>query len=144
MGVGFGISLVKNRATGQRRWFRYACALRQDRNIFLGWNGTIHGHEFETFEVLTDDDQGLLVERTVACRPLLALRIFRDPIHPELGDVQPPEHWSYRAGSAARKSISRRMYPRIEPMETLLFDHVGQPSDLVNRSPSAIPDFRLG
>jgi hypothetical protein len=91
MGVGFGISLVKNRATGQRRWFRYACALRQDRNIFLGWNGTIHEHEFETFEVLTDDDQGLLVERTVACRPLLALRIFRDPINPELGDVQPPE-----------------------------------------------------
>ena len=29
-------------------------------------------------------------------------------------------------------------------METLLFDSVGQPSDLMNRSPSAIPDFRLG
>jgi hypothetical protein len=51
-------------------------------NIFLGWNGTIHGHEFESFEVLTDNDQGLLVERTVAYRPLLALLTFRDLMYP--------------------------------------------------------------
>ena len=106
-GVGFRMSLVKNRATGERRCFRYTRALRQDRNIFLGWNGTIHGHEFESFAVLTDNDQGLLVERTVAYRPLLTLQIFRGLMYPELRDVQPPEHWSYAAGSAARKSICR-------------------------------------
>jgi hypothetical protein len=129
----------QNRAAGQRRFFRHTCALRQDRNIFLGWNGTIPGHEFESFEVLTDNNQGLLVKRIVACRRLLALRIFRDLLCPRLKDVQPPEYWSYAAGSAAKKSICRRVCLRIEPMEIRIFDNVGQPSDPMNRSASAIP-----
>ena len=32
--------------------------------------------------MLTDNDQGLLVERTVAYRPLLALLTFRDLMYP--------------------------------------------------------------
>jgi hypothetical protein len=131
----------QNRATGQRRFFRHTCALRQDHNIFLGWNGTIPGHEFESFEVLADNDQGLLEKRIVAYRPLLALQIFRDLMYPKLKDLQPPEYWSYAAGSAAKTSICRRVCVRIEPMETRLFDSVGQPSDLMNRSASAIPHF---
>src|SRR2546422_236582 len=37
-----------------------------DRNTFLRWKGTIQDHEIESFEILADDDQGLIVERTIA------------------------------------------------------------------------------
>jgi len=42
------------------------------RTIFLRWKGKIHGDEFDSFEVLTDNELGLLLERTVAYRPFPA------------------------------------------------------------------------
>jgi hypothetical protein len=47
-----------------------------DRTTLLRWQGTVEGHKIESLELLTDDDNGLLLERTVAYRP--ALKIFRD------------------------------------------------------------------
>ncbi len=43
-----------------------------DHNALLRWKGKIEGHEIESLEVLTDDEQGLIVERTIAYRPLPA------------------------------------------------------------------------
>jgi hypothetical protein len=40
--------------------------------------GTVEGHKIESLELLTDDENGLLLERTVAYRPFPALKLFRD------------------------------------------------------------------
>jgi hypothetical protein len=66
-----------------------------DRTTFLRWKGTIHGHEFESFEVLTDNEQGLLFERIVAYRPFPAARIVREEMFADLKDVLGPSYWEY-------------------------------------------------
>jgi hypothetical protein len=48
-----------------------------DRTTFLWWKGMIDGHEIESFDVLVDNAEGLLQERTVAYRPFPAVAIFR-------------------------------------------------------------------
>src|ERR1700748_3077358 len=48
-----------------------------DRTTMLRWQGTVEGHKIESLELLRDDDNGLLLERTVAYRPFPALKIFR-------------------------------------------------------------------
>ncbi len=68
-----------------------------DHNTFLRWKGKIEGHEIESLEVLTDNDQGLVVERTIAYRPLPAVKLFRDAMYPILKDVLPAEYWEYSA-----------------------------------------------
>jgi hypothetical protein len=47
-----------------------------DCTTFLWWKGTIDGHEIESFDVLVDNAEGLLQERTVAYRPFPAVAIF--------------------------------------------------------------------
>src|ERR1700693_1138915 len=46
-----------------------------DRTTFLRWRGTVEGHTIESLELLTDNKDGLLLERTVAYRPFPALKI---------------------------------------------------------------------
>ena len=59
----------------------YVCEGKIDeRTTLLRWQGTVEGHKIESLELLTDDENGLLVERTVAYRPFPALRIFRDKL----------------------------------------------------------------
>src|SRR5260370_12109942 len=38
------------------------------RTTFLRWQGTVQGHNIESLELLTDDESGLLLERTIAAR----------------------------------------------------------------------------
>jgi hypothetical protein len=71
-----------------------------DRNTFLRWKGTIEGREIESFGVLTDNDQGLIVEYTIAFRPLPAIQIFRDAIYPVVKEILGPEYWEYSASAA--------------------------------------------
>src|ERR1700733_12365008 len=40
-----------------------------DRTTLLGWEGKVEGHKIESLELLTDDENGLLLERTIAYRP---------------------------------------------------------------------------
>ena len=47
-----------------------------DRTTLLRWQGEVEGHALESLELLTDDVDGLLLERTVAYRPFPALKIF--------------------------------------------------------------------
>jgi hypothetical protein len=70
-----------------------------DRNTFLRWKGTIEGREIESFGVLTDNDQGLIVEYTIAFRPLPAIQIFRDALYPVVKDILGPEYWEYAASA---------------------------------------------
>ncbi len=86
----------------------YTAEYRLDEhNTFLRGKGKIEGHDIESLEVLTDNDQGLVVERTIAYRPLPALQIFRDAMYPMLKDILPPEYWEYSApaGSAVVNAI---------------------------------------
>jgi hypothetical protein len=40
-----------------------------ERTTFLRWEGTMDGHKIESLEVIVDNDDGLIVERTIALRP---------------------------------------------------------------------------
>jgi hypothetical protein len=70
-----------------------------DRNTFLRWQGEIEGHEIESLGVVTDNDQGLVVEYTIAFRPLLAIQVFRHVLYPLVKDILGPEYWEYSASA---------------------------------------------
>jgi hypothetical protein len=55
-----------------------------DRTILLRWAGEIDGREIESLEVLVDNNEGLIIERTIAYRPLPAVEIFRNAMRPML------------------------------------------------------------
>src|SRR3954469_20418514 len=40
-----------------------------ERTTFLRWVGTMDGHKIESLEVIVENEQGLIVERTIALRP---------------------------------------------------------------------------
>ena len=66
-----------------------------ERTTFLRWVGTMDGHKIESFEVIVDDEQGLIVERTIAMRPFPAVKLFRDAMYASLKDKLPPDVWDY-------------------------------------------------
>jgi len=68
-----------------------------DRTTFLRWVGTIDGHKIESFEVIVDNEEGLIVERTIAMRPYPAVKLFRDAMYEALKDKLPPDVWDYPA-----------------------------------------------
>src|SRR5215467_624778 len=37
-----------------------------ERTTFLRWEGTMQGHKLQSLEIIVDNEQGLIVERTVA------------------------------------------------------------------------------
>jgi hypothetical protein len=47
---------------------------------FLRWVGTMDGHKFESLEIILDNEQGLIGERTIALRPDRAVKLFRATI----------------------------------------------------------------
>jgi hypothetical protein len=74
----------------------YVLECKVDANTtLLRWKGTIDGHPLESLELLTNDANGLLVERTIAFRPFPALRIFRDKMKENLGDSVGIGMWDY-------------------------------------------------
>jgi hypothetical protein len=76
---------------------RYVFEARvDDRTTLLRWQGTVEGHRIESLELLTDDESGLIVERTVAYRPFPALRIFRDRLVALNAGKLPPDMWDYQ------------------------------------------------
>jgi hypothetical protein len=75
-----------------------------DRTTFLRWAGTMDGHKIESLEVIVDNEQGLIEERTVSLRPYPAVKLFRDSMYAALKDKLPADVWDYPApkGSLAR------------------------------------------
>ena len=68
-----------------------------NRTTLLRWQGAVEGHKIESLELLTDDENGLLVERTVAYRPFPALKIFRDRLIELNAGKLPADMWEYQA-----------------------------------------------
>ena len=74
----------------------YVLECKIDANtILLRWKCTIDGHPLESLELLVDDANGLLIERTIAFRPFPALRIFRDKMKESLDDSLGTGMWDY-------------------------------------------------
>jgi len=67
------------------------------RTTFMRWEGTMDGHKIESLEVIVDNDEGLIVERTIALRPYPAVKLFRDALYASLKDKLPPDVWDYPA-----------------------------------------------
>jgi len=42
-----------------------------------------------------DNDEGLIVERTIALRPYPVVKLFRDAMYASLKDKLPPDVWDY-------------------------------------------------
>ena len=66
-----------------------------EHTTFLRWVGTMDGHKIESLEVIVDNEQGLIVERTISLRPYPALKLFRDAMYASLKDKLPPDVWDY-------------------------------------------------
>src|SRR5215470_4124792 len=66
-----------------------------ERTTFLRWVGTMDGHKIESFEVIVDNEQGQILERTIALRPYPAVKLFRDAMYASLKDKLPPDVWDY-------------------------------------------------
>jgi len=73
----------------------YTAEVKLDgRTTFLRWLGTMDGHKFESLEIIVDN-QGLIVERSIALRPYPAVKLFREVIYTSLKDKLPPDVWDY-------------------------------------------------
>jgi hypothetical protein len=68
-----------------------------ERTTFLRWEGTMDGRKIESLEVIVDNEQGLIVERTIALRPYPAVKLFRDAMYASLKDKLPSDVWDYPA-----------------------------------------------
>ena len=66
-----------------------------DKTTLLRWQGTVEGHKIESLELLTDNDDGLLLERTIAHRPFPAVKIFRDRLIALNAGRLPADMWEY-------------------------------------------------
>ena len=66
-----------------------------DRRTLLRWQGKIQGHELESFDIIEQDDEGLIVDRTIAFRPMPAAKLFRDAMRAAMGSSIPDDYWEY-------------------------------------------------
>lgn len=74
----------------------YTTELKLDEHTtFLRWVGSMDGHKFESLEIIVDNEDGLIVERTIALRPYPALKLFREAMYEALKDKLPPDVWEY-------------------------------------------------
>ena len=90
------VAAIFGQSSSTRGHGTYTAEFKLDaRTTFLRWEGTMDGHKIESLEVIVDNDQGLIVERTVALRAYPAVKLFRDAMHAALKDKLPPDVWDY-------------------------------------------------
>src|SRR5438445_12277709 len=66
-----------------------------DRRTLLMWKGKIQGYELESFDLIEENDEGLIVDRTIAFRPMPAAKLFRDAMRAAMGSAIPDDYWEY-------------------------------------------------
>jgi hypothetical protein len=66
-----------------------------DRRTLLRWKGRIQGHELESLDVIEENEEGLIIDRTIALRPMPAARLFRDSMRAAVGNSIPDDFWEY-------------------------------------------------
>jgi hypothetical protein len=92
------IAAIFSQSSATRGSGAYTAEFKLDeRTTFLRWVGTMDGHKIESLEVIVDNEEGLIVERTIALRPYPAVKLFRDAMYASLNDKLPPDVWDYPA-----------------------------------------------
>jgi hypothetical protein len=76
----------------------------EERTTLLRWRGTVEGHDIESLELLTDDENGLLLERTIAYRPFPAVKIFREKLYTLNAGKLPDDMWDYPSPPVSEKA----------------------------------------
>jgi hypothetical protein len=71
------------------------------RTTLLRWQGTVEGRKIESLELLVDDEDELLLERTIAYRPFPALKILRDRLFALNAGKVPDDMWDYPKAAEA-------------------------------------------
>ena len=66
-----------------------------ERRTLLRWKGKIQGHELESLDIIEENDEGLIVDRTVSFRPMPAAKLFRDAMRAAIGSAVPDDFWEY-------------------------------------------------
>src|ERR1700730_13145493 len=79
-----------------------------------------HSRGPKALGVVTNNDQGLVVDYTIAFRPLPAIQIFRDVIYPLIKDILGPEYWEY-SENATQRRLPRSTGGRNRSVQALLF-----------------------
>ena len=46
-------------------------------------------------DIIEEDDDGLIVDRTIAFRPMPAAKLFRDAMRAAIGSAIPDDFWDY-------------------------------------------------
>ena len=73
-----------------RQIFAFFCSQR-DRIAQNSWKGKIQGHELESFDIIEENDEELIVDRTIAFRPMPAAKLFRDAMRAAMGSSIPDD-----------------------------------------------------
>ncbi|MGJ7506263.1 hypothetical protein [Variovorax sp. GT1P44] len=90
------VSAIFAQSSSTRGSGSYTAEFKVDeRTTFLRWEGTIEGRKLESLEVIVDNAQGLIVERTISMRPYPAVKLFRDAMYASLKDKLPADVWDY-------------------------------------------------
>ncbi len=90
------VAAIFSQSSSTRGSGTYTAEFKLDgRSTFLRWEGTMDGHKIESLEVIVDNEQGLIVERTIALRPFPAVKLFRDAMYASLKDKLPADVWDY-------------------------------------------------
>jgi hypothetical protein len=55
----------------------------------------VQGRELESLDIIEENDEGLIVDRTIAFRPMPAAKLFRDAMRSALGSAVPDDFWEY-------------------------------------------------
>jgi hypothetical protein len=101
------VAAIFTQSSSTRGSGAYTAEFKLDEHTtFLRWVGTMGGYKIESFEVIVDNDEGLIVERTIAMPPYPAVKLFREAMHAALKDMLPPDVWDYPAvqyGTAGRR-----------------------------------------
>ncbi len=53
----------------------------------------IQGPDLESLDIIEENDEGIIVDRTLAFRPMPAAKLFRDAMRSALGSSVPDDFW---------------------------------------------------
>lgn len=90
------IAAIFAQSSSTRGSGKYTAEFKLDEHTtFLRWVGTMDGRKLESLEIIVDNNEGKIVERTIALRPYPAVKLFRDAMYEALKDKLPADVWDY-------------------------------------------------
>lgn len=72
----------------------YIAEMSEGDVTLLVWRGTVDGQPLDSFEMLLHDDDGLVIERSVAMRSFASVLAFRQAFYERMKDVLDPGYFA--------------------------------------------------